>query len=179
MHRVETNVRTLVERLTAMQYVFAPRESTSGALPLLSGLVGALLKAHATMFGRGTTPKPRAGEPQVRAHVPPGRDAQRDVANFEKEFGALPLSLRAFYEVVGEVNLIGYHPTLDPLDNPLPPTRSWFTASTRVRSSTMKRTRTGAPPAAITIAPDDLHKANVSGGEPYTMAVPDRERMES
>jgi hypothetical protein len=27
--------------------------------------------------------------------------------------------------------------------------------------------------SAITIAPDDLHKANTSGGAPYEMAIPD------
>jgi hypothetical protein len=27
--------------------------------------------------------------------------------------------------------------------------------------------------AVVTIAPDDLHKANTSGGEPYEIAVPD------
>jgi hypothetical protein len=26
---------------------------------------------------------------------------------------------------------------------------------------------------ALTLAPDDLHKANISGGDPYEMAIPD------
>jgi hypothetical protein len=29
-------------------------------------------------------------------------------------------------------------------------------------------------PSAITIAPDDLHKANTSGGSPYEMVIPDQ-----
>ena len=42
-------------------------------------------------------------------------------------------------------------------------------------SSPVRNTRPPAQTvtAAIAIAPDDLHKANTSGGDPYEMAIPD------
>ena len=81
MQRVDANVRTLIERLTAMGYRFAER----------------------------------------RPHTPPTAGVQKEIAALEKEHGALPLSLRAFYETVGEVNLIGRHPRIDPPGNNVAP----------------------------------------------------------
>lgn len=130
MHRVEQNVRTLVERLTGM------------------------------------------GE--SAPHVPPTPAAQKQVADFEKQFGALPLSLRAFYEVVGEVNLIGTHPAIDPPGNTvaIDPLVVYGLDEGLVEYDEGDEDGEGEP-SAITIAPDDLHKANVSGGDAYEMAIPD------
>ena len=116
MQRVDTNVRTLVDRL---------------------------------------------GATDTTAHVPPDASVRKAIADFEKSGGVMPLSLRAFYEVVGEVNLIDTYPGLDPLvvygfDEGL----AEFDGDEDA-------------PSAITIAPDDIHKAGESGGDAYEIAVPD------
>jgi hypothetical protein len=107
-----------------------------------------------------------------RAHVPPTRDAAKLVSVFEKEFGVLPLSLRAFHEVVGEVSFIGKHPDIDPRGNPVAPDPLVVYALDEgaVEFDDEDEDET---PAAIVIAPDDLHKADTSGGDPYEMAIPD------
>jgi hypothetical protein len=129
MRRVDANVRTLVQRLTALHYTFT-----------------------------------------ARAHVPPTPNVQKEIAEFEKRVGAMPLSLRAFYEVVGEVNLIGRHPILDPANNTVATDPLVVYA---FDEGAVEYDEDEEEPSAITIAPDDLHKANTSGGDPYEMAVPD------
>ncbi len=103
------------------------------------------------------------------SHAPPDASVRKAVADFEKDAGALPLSLRAFYEVVGEVNFIGTHPTIDPKGN------SVATDPLVVYGfdDGLADSAEDEEPSAITIAPDDLHKANVSGGDAYAMAIPD------
>jgi hypothetical protein len=171
MHRVEANVRTLVDRLTSIGYRFTPNPGSSGGANL-SGLMNLVSSMLGSMAQRGTT-KP-AAKPDARPHAPPPTTIQQDVADFEKQFGVLPLSLRAFYEVVGEVNLIGSHPTIDPPGNRVAPDPLVVYAldERAVEFDEDDEDGEGAP-NAITIAPDDLHKANTSGGDPYEMALPD------
>lgn len=157
MGRVRENVRTLVQRLTAIGYVFTP-DGPQGS-SLLSGVFGALMKG-----------RPR--DQSARAHVLPGPAAAQDVARFEKEFGTLPLSLRAFHEVVGEVNLTGRHPTIDPPNNPTAPD-PLLVYGLDEGIVEFDEEDEDAKPSAVTIAPDDLHKANTSGGDAYEMAIPD------
>ena len=116
---------------------------------------------------------PSTGSTTPRAHVPPGPNARKAVADFEKEFAMLPLSLRAFYEVVGEVNLNGTHPLLDPKDNPVAPDPLIVYGLDEGIVELDEDDEEGERPAAVTIAPDDLHKANTSGGDAYAMAIPD------
>jgi hypothetical protein len=98
----------------------------------------------------------------------PLSDAKRaDMSELEAEAGPLPLSLVAFWQEVGSVDFVGMHPEwpngLDPLVV-IPPDGAlallyeedgdegveWFAG----------------------LAPDDVHKANESGGDPYGMALP-------
>jgi hypothetical protein len=94
------------------------------------------------------------------------------VAAFEKRFGTLPLSLRAFYEVVGEVNLIGHHPKLDSPDNTIATDPLVVYGLDEGALEYDDDAEEQGAPVGITIAPDDLHKANVSGGDPYMMELP-------
>lgn len=97
----------------------------------------------------------------------------------------LPLSLRAFWEIVGGVDLMWDYerdddapdlglgldlPGLDPLV--IEPARcstrlfdEWADARAGVRSEI-------ADPYALELAPDFLHKNNISGGAPYGVALP-------
>ena len=129
MRRVEANVRTLVERLTAIKYTFTTTAAckspakvsppgtartdldrlihqlggSPGAAnsPQLSGLFNMMSKAR-DLLGSQAKAKQNKRDTTPRAHVPPRPDIHKRIVDFEKEFGTLPLSLRVFYEVVAK-----------------------------------------------------------------------------
>jgi hypothetical protein len=106
----------------------------------------------------------------TQAHEPPGPKVHKQIARLEKAAGAIPLALRAFYEVVGAVDWIGEHPSLAPRhDSVAPDPLVVFPIEEALAQC--EEVEDGAD--AILIAPDDLHKAHTSGGEPYEIAVPD------
>jgi len=164
MYRVNANVRTLVERLTALGYTFTNDPVGDSQL---SGLFNVMAKAR-DLFGAHAKAK------APRAHTPPPPDIHKRLVDFEKEFAVLPLSLRVFYEVVGEVNFIGTHPILDPKGGSvaIDPLVVYGLDDGLVEFDDEDDEEEGRP-SAVTIAPDDLHKANVSGGDAYEMAIPE------
>ena len=102
------------------------------------------------------------------AHVPPDKKTQKHILKFEKSMGDIPLSLRAFYEVVGAVDWMGRHPAISPdkssvASDPL----VVFPAEPALGEAE------DGDYGAIPIAPDDLHKDDVSGGDPYELMFPD------
>ena len=200
MRRVQVNVRTLVERLTAMQYTFGmpdgPLDVAFGGpegvtrmgfdqlvrrvigsgktpnIPGLPNLADMMAKARDLIAAQGTG-KQEARE-RARAHTQPPPDIHDQIVSFEREYVVLPLSLRTFYEVVGEVNLIGSHPTLAPTDHAIAPDPLVvYALDEGALEYDDEEDEEEGRPSAITIAPDDLHKANTSGGDAYAMAVPD------
>jgi hypothetical protein len=112
------------------------------------------------------------------AHEPPPRDAARLLQRLQKDGRTLPLALRAFYEVVGGVNFMGRK-------------SHWPWTMVKLATSQPEDSLALADPLVvfpceaafdeldedergfISIAPDDLHKADTSGGDPYEIAVPD------
>ena len=193
MQRVDANVRTLVQRLKAMNYIFTTDVGSSGSptvqigadrialddlvrnagsMPQLGGLLGRMAKAVEMLAGAAKE-SARHRQTPITPHVPPGARVRKEIAGFEKEFGVLPLSLRAFYEVVGEVNLIGHHPSLAPRDGQIAPDPLVVYGFDEGAVEYDEDDDDGETPSAITIAPDDLHKADTSGGDPYEMAIPD------
>lgn len=118
--------------------------------------------------------------------IPPDQDSVMALESFEAHFGPLPLSIRMWYEVVGTVCFMGSHSKLsymdsfdsgasnpfysDPLvinpikDPPLP-----FYAD-MVFDYTGEETTD--PPYGIWLAPDAIQKANMSGGGPTIIMVP-------
>ena len=204
MRRVESNVRTLVQRLTAMQYVFTPdgpptgpptlemgptgqrmdlgalirdvgQSGAFGGFSNLSAMFEKLMRGREHLASHAPKAKQETRPPASRAHVPPGPDARKQVADFEKAFGTLPLSLRAFYEVVGEVNLIGTHPGIDPEGNSvaIDPLMVYGLDEAIVEYDEDDEGDEEGRPSAVTIAPDEIHKANESGGDAYEVAIPD------
>jgi hypothetical protein len=106
------------------------------------------------------------------AHVPPGPQTDRFLKQLDDVAGPAPLSLAAFYEIVGSVDLTGYHERLmasslgyflpDPLVVfPLEQTLLDHNAAAEGNL------------ARICIAPDVYHKAEFSDGTRYEMALPD------
>lgn len=95
--------------------------------------------------------------------VGPSRESRVAIIYLEREAGPLPLSLVAFWQEVGTVDLIGMHPgwptSLDPLVV-YPP------EATESCLDDYEDELFGV------LAPDDLHKDNVSGGDPYGFELP-------
>jgi hypothetical protein len=108
-------------------------------------------------------------EPE-RAFVPPPAEVSRRLDKLETTVGVLPLSLRTWFEHVGSVNLMGEHPKwgykyLDPLVVEFEPDYlpAEFEDWQADRDSETFQ---------VEVAPDYLHKADVSGGGPYGLEVP-------
>ncbi len=120
------------------------------------------------------------------AHNPPDPDVNRALSRLERLCGNIPLALRAWYEIVGSVCLMGSHPELafyspsvlrDPPEkysDPLMvlPVQAAIAELESWRGD--EQTPVGWSPA-MPIAPDDYHKENVSGGAPYEIRVPSSE----
>jgi hypothetical protein len=150
MRRVDLNVRTVVERLRALDFRFGPPPSAA--------------RRVMSLF--------RREQQQAAVHVAPGPRARAVRLRIEKRTGPLPLSIRAFFEVVGAVDLTGHHPILAPPDGTVAEdplvvygvTDAWEQVDSAEEDEIDE----------IVLAPDDLHKAGTSGGDPYSIAVPDR-----
>jgi hypothetical protein len=115
-------------------------------------------------------------------HEPPSDDIAVRLDELEERIGPMPLALRGWYEQVGRVDLTGTFPDRrhrkyreyrypDPLvvDAPIE-----FVLAERVDWEMERGTEWDRGSFTIDLAPDWLHKANVSGGGPYAMEVPNR-----
>ena len=156
MRRVRWNCELLVSRLRALGYVFGTYPDGSTASYTEGPLVG------------------------------PSNQTRAECAQLEAEVGPLPLSLVAFWEEVGMVDFIGMHPEwpdgLDPLVVSPPGALSdpselagndMFENSIYSQiSEALGHENFEAPKFFGDLAPDDLHKDNVSGGNPYGVALP-------
>lgn len=112
------------------------------------------------------------------ARVPPGWLTSWNIKKLEKLVGPVPLSIKCFYRIVGTVNLNGSHPSWSQKDYPDPlmidtpigyfPTyayREWKEMYEEPDRDKQKNFR-------MELAPDYYHKANVSGGSPYSVELP-------
>jgi hypothetical protein len=106
-----------------------------------------------------------------KPHVPPGPKTAAAVARLEKKTGGLPLSLRAFYEVVGEANWMGQHPSIAPPRHHHSPDPLVVYAASDALKEWIAEEQGGEP--ELIIAPDALHKSGDSGGGAYTVETPE------
>lgn len=104
--------------------------------------------------------------------APPAPKVAATMARLESQVGPLPLSLRAFYEVVGAVNLTGKHPhwriTLECLD-----ALEIHSAEIALEGFDDWGTDDGEYHMSAPISPDQYGKVGVSGGGPYVVVLPD------
>jgi hypothetical protein len=106
---------------------------------------------------------------------PPSRDISRRIEKFSSLLGIrnFPLSIKMFWEIVGDVDFTGYHPLWPPLSDPLIvfPIESIEADYPRwlyqVEAGDVEAGLYGVP-----LSPDFYHKNNMSGGEPYRIRVP-------
>jgi hypothetical protein len=173
MRRVRHNLELLVPRLSELGYRFGYM-----SLPGIRDLQ----------------------HPQVLAL--PVSDVKEKVAELERQCGILPLSLRAFYEVVGEVNLVGEPPKawhdwlsvpddidalyVDPIDVALRTIEPWAKVYGSVDPEEWdlpgpdeedlcdSRAYFALPRDCwlVPLAPDEWHKYDISGCGGYDIAVP-------
>jgi hypothetical protein len=109
----------------------------------------------------------------LAVHQAPSPTVVGEVAQMEERVGTLPTALRAWYLEVGEVNLMGTPPAgwcdyPDPLVVQAPVA---YVLGEREAWELDRGTRWDRGPFVIDFAPDYLHKGNVSGGAPYSIAV--------
>lgn len=138
MRRVRRNCERIVSRLGTLGYVF------------------------------GTFPDGSRRSYPAQPLTPPSDELRAGCAELEGEAGPLPLTLEAFWQEVGAVDLVGMHPAwpdgLDPLvvDPPEGALSFLFDEEDGEDGSGQ----------FAGLAPDDLHKDNVSGGDPYGVRLP-------
>ena len=119
--------------------------------------------------------------------APPPADVRGAIEQVESLIGPMPLSLQAWFEVVGSVNLIGFHPqwpdvlTLDPLyvdglsgsySSILGEESGSLRDQFEEWQMNQEEEEEDIGPFVLELAPDYYHKANVSGGLPYGVALP-------
>jgi len=122
-------------------------------------------------LGRATTP---LKDPEV--FVPPNKQTTKDLNRLETMAGGpLPMSLRAWYEQVGGVSLLGWHSALSPNpDEPhagVCPDPLMIDPLKQVCQQFQEEEFEGSA-AYVSLAPDDVTKAGSGGCGPYGMRVP-------
>lgn len=144
MRRFGRNARTLVERLGTLGYQF-------GSLPGKPGYW------HEPVFDPASVSEREEAIRQIEARV-----------------GVFPPDLRAFYLELGSFSLLGFHPAwpepdiLDPFSI-APITGDWLRYHLGNLDVWAEEQREDGVQAYLVIAPDALHKGNISGGPPYTV----------
>jgi hypothetical protein len=177
MRRVRHNLDVLIPRLNRIGYEFG-----KGLLKDLDTATATTLAAEAPLL------------------APPSADARHRLDELEGIVGALPLSLCAFYQEVGSVNLVGAlprwmalrpggnvgqvefakaHPDFDwtnySLDRGLDPL---FVHAITVLLAILRQERAVAeeldepPPTELDIAPDYTFKYGMGDGAPYSIKLP-------
>jgi hypothetical protein len=105
---------------------------------------------------------------------PPAPGFAAGVQRLREALGPLPLSLEAFWAVVGSVDLVGMHPAWPEMSDPLvvdPPEA--MTEHLKDWEWWMETGPDDTGPYVGPFAPDVFHKDNISGGGPYGIQLPD------
>jgi hypothetical protein len=117
--------------------------------------------------------KPPLENPEV--FDPPNSKTVGWLKKLEKAAGGpMPISVRAWYEQVGGVSLNGSHPAINPRQSKEPSYAAdpLMVAPPQDLIEMLEMEEDEDGEIRLWIAPDDLHKANVSGGSPYSIAIP-------
>lgn len=133
-----------------------------------------IARLDAVGFELGKYPDGDALSYFVGARVPPPHNIGYKIKELETLVGTIPLSLKVFWQVVGSVNLIGFHPNWPDFSDPLvvEPIETAFSEYNYWRERYEDEGPDEAGTFVLPIAPDVFHKDNVSGGLPYGMKVP-------
>lgn len=177
MRRVRRNIELLIPRLQALGYRFGKAQRVSNRMVIIDpSRLDEFLEDYLTEYP---------------VFQPPPPETARRLDELEQRAGLLPLSLRAFYLEIGGVNLTGMHPwaprVLDydplfifPLAELLEEVRFLNEDEDEDEDTPAPDEEEDAPGPGrgaageidLWLSPDALHKFRVSGGDPYTMTVP-------
>jgi len=106
----------------------------------------------------------------------PNPQVNQALVRLEREVGCVPLALQLFYRRIGSVNFAGQHPEWKGCEYP-DPLVVFPVAFVLEELEVFLGDREAHVEAfggfRLPIAPDRLHKANVSGGMHYNIALPD------
>jgi hypothetical protein len=159
MTRIRQNIATVIERLRELGYKF---EAESGNQDKVIHYGEARLNLWLN------TPRQRPAP--CKAPEPGWANLRR----LEKDAGELPLSLRAWYEVVGSVNFLGKHPVLSPGDDavlPDPLVVVAFSQILRHWDHSPPDVGVDGRPFVAEVSPDAICKAHGTGGS-YQVTLP-------
>jgi hypothetical protein len=175
MRRVRHNIELLIPRLQALGYRFGKAQRVSTRMVIIDpSRLDEFIEDYLTEY------------PVLQ---PPPPETPRLLDALEQRVGLLPLSLRAFYLEVGAVNLTGMPPwaprVLDydplfifPLAELVEVVEAWSqdddedTAEAEQREESAHEGPGEVGDTDLWLSPDAPHKFRVSGGDPYTMVVP-------
>jgi hypothetical protein len=180
----------------------SPGTYNSHSMQLLEGMkafkekMAPMLQKAAANAARAASAKRKPPLEDSNVFSPPGNKTSRQLAKLEKAAGGpLPLSLRAWYEQVGGVSLMGSHAVLNAVEFSNRGTLQQFKVLVRGPATSFPPARQDIAPdplviypleemldqaegdeggdeLQLAISPDDLHKANVSG-DAYYVRLPD------
>lgn len=120
-------------------------------------------------------------ETPVQPLAGPDLDADEHLAWLQETCGTVPMALSSWVRIVGDVWLVGTHPqwetsaSADPL---VLEVAGWRYPGEDMRTYLLDeyeqwRDDPQGEPFQLPVAPDHLHKENVSGGPPYGVVLPD------
>jgi hypothetical protein len=110
-----------------------------------------------------------------KAYIPPSSDIATKITELEAIAGMLPLSLHAWYEVVGEVNFQGDHPVLARYYGPGPVSDPLVVEGIdEALADDHVANRDCDGSYALDIAPDILFKSYYSGAGPVILELPNK-----
>lgn len=117
---------------------------------------------------------------------PPTLAAGAMVTWLEGRFGSLPMTVSSWLRLVGDVWLVGAHPLWDDIDQADPlvveleyagypgvSPQDFYEGEFEAWQEQFSDDPAEAGGFVLPVAPDRLHKANISGGLPYGFRVPD------
>jgi hypothetical protein len=152
MRRVRRNIEALIPRLESIGYKFGYD----------------WLQEHDQNFAKGQPP----------VFAAPNPNAQEHIAELERLVGVLPLSLHAWYGAVGAVNFVGAAPEYWQVNAQADPLYIYPIQAALEEYTDWRESRREAEdemdvrPNRVPIAPDYLHKYNISGGMWYNIVLP-------
>lgn len=150
MSRARQNIETIIERLNSIGYQFG-------------------------VYPDGTLP--RDGKPFEGPLILPPPDTAEKIRQIEALVGAIPISLKAFWSIVGSVNLVGAFPpwknfSLDPLWVDGPDLEYILKTSEEWQENLIEYGAEEVGEYLLALAPDHFHKDRTSGGGPYGISLP-------
>jgi hypothetical protein len=173
-----------LRKSTVAQPEFEPRNAHEQSMAQMTRQMGLLANTAARLQ---QADEMRAAEERQRnaaqhplnnpdVFAPAEKNAGAELDRFEKDIGGpLPISLRQLYQQVGLVNPMGRHEALNPPFAPHSPDPLVIFPYRRSAEGDYgpDLSERDTDVLELALAPDALHKAHASGGDAYSMRIPD------